>query len=1140
MQRKSLFVIVFLALTLILVNIEASPEPKVNGVVIEGVWESIGPDGGDMHFVYVTKDQILFASHGFGGVWRSTDLGETWELIYNPEWIDLNFLAMAEADGVIFGGGNYGIWKSYDGGETWSRVVTGDSYLDSSPSSYEVVSLVALSENHIYFSVRLNKEAISKGFRLVKHGFFELKDGELKFYELPEEASIYVVVMIAYDQDFSGRNLMFVSSSESGLYVYDFSTGEWEKILDKKTTRVSIDYENDYVYVGTIGDWYYRGKLSNGEWSWEHITVPGKQCPVAGFIAPDPYNPERLWIGTETGVRGSLYRTGSKERNVPTFVGVGFWKNGKWYDLRIDPGWAPTIAIVRHKEGEDPSNYIIETEYGVGARIAFVPRPAKGNIEKTEDGGETWERSYNGIYGDTINKITLIESGLRKGHIVVTCVSGTQITRDLGDSWEEGIDFTIGDIGYGMPGYAWGAASPNEKLEGRYDLLVATGYPPSYFTGNGVYAVDTESLKSRSGDKPIKRIVEGAAYDLVVVGDTLYVGSMDSGVVVVDLKTYSTSKLGCIPEDEAGINVKYYDGVLLVSTIKGGRKDMDNYFFSDKRATGGVYVVSDGKCSTVYKGKRAISVALHDNELVILTVEGKVIHYTNFDKDWEVQLPEATYSDMAIDWDNRVVFFSTFDTDNPGVLYGDLDHLEAGLKPLEGIMTRRVRCLLFVENYLFAGTEGHSVWRFKITKIYRTTTTPTYTLTLSLSSTSVNVGDTVTLSGEVEPVVEGTVKILLSINGSEYSEVSSVSLSNGKYVFHYTPQEPGTYAFKAICYDESNNLVAESAEKILTVSRKPGVGKPEKPEKPRVPEKIKPSITISVNREKVRVGEEVKVSGTISPPIPKAKVVIVINGPKGEFTHPVAVSKGQFSFTFKPTEKGVWTIYAEVEETPKSEAARSNTVTLNVEESRCIIATVAFGSEISPEVNFLRNFRDTYILSTFAGRSFYTAFNAFYYSWSPYVASAIRGSEVAKAVVRVMIYPLLGILKVAATLSLPLFYYSPELASIIAGFIASTLIGAVYVAPITYLALSLFRRRKCGVRSIVLVCLALIVVISLGFTWLGIVSLNEELTMIATSTYVLALISLSAFLTLNLLAKLQQYVATHMVYAFSRVVRIIR
>ena len=144
----------------------------------------------------------------------------------------------------------------------------------------------------------------------------------------------------------------------------------------------------------------------------------------------------------------------------------------------------------------------------------------------------------------------------------------------------------------------------------------------------------------------------------------------------------------------------------MVSTIKGGNKNTDHYFFSDTRALGGAYVFVNDTCNLVYKGKRAVSVNLHGDELVILTVEGKVLHFTNLIKDWELKLPEAVYSDMAIDWKNRVVFFSTFDTSNPGVLYGDLDDLEAGLRPLEGILTRRVRCLLLVGKSLIRWDRG--------------------------------------------------------------------------------------------------------------------------------------------------------------------------------------------------------------------------------------------------------------------------------------------------------------------------------------------------------------------------------------------------------------------------------------------------
>ena len=58
--------------------------------------------------------------------------------------------------------------------------------------------------------------------------------------------------------------------------------------------------------------------------------------------------------------------------------------------------------------------------------------------------------------------------------------------------------------------------------------------------------------------------------------------------------------------------------------------------------------------------------------------------------------------------------------------------------------------------------------------------------------------------------------------------------------------------------------------------------------------------------------------------------------------------------------------------------------------SGCLIATAAFGSELTPQVQYLRNFRDHYILSTASGSAFMNTFNSIYYSFSPQVADYER------------------------------------------------------------------------------------------------------------------------------------------------------
>ena len=73
----------------------------------------------------------------------------------------------------------------------------------------------------------------------------------------------------------------------------------------------------------------------------------------------------------------------------------------------------------------------------------------------------------------------------------------------------------------------------------------------------------------------------------------------------------------------------------------------------------------------------------------------------------------------------------------------------------------------------------------------------------------------------------------------------------------------------------------------------------------------------------------------------------------------------------------------------------------------CLIATAAYGSEMAPQVQFLREIRDNTVLQTQSGASFMTAFNSFYYTFSPTIADDERENPVFKEAVKVGLTPLL-------------------------------------------------------------------------------------------------------------------------------------
>jgi len=73
----------------------------------------------------------------------------------------------------------------------------------------------------------------------------------------------------------------------------------------------------------------------------------------------------------------------------------------------------------------------------------------------------------------------------------------------------------------------------------------------------------------------------------------------------------------------------------------------------------------------------------------------------------------------------------------------------------------------------------------------------------------------------------------------------------------------------------------------------------------------------------------------------------------------------------------------------------------------CLIATATFGSEMAPQVQFLREIRDNTVLQTESGSAFMTSFNQFYYSFSPAIADYERENPAFKEAVKIVLTPLL-------------------------------------------------------------------------------------------------------------------------------------
>ncbi|HKM77389.1 MAG TPA: CFI-box-CTERM domain-containing protein, partial [Candidatus Bathyarchaeia archaeon] len=174
-------------------------------------------------------------------------------------------------------------------------------------------------------------------------------------------------------------------------------------------------------------------------------------------------------------------------------------------------------------------------------------------------------------------------------------------------------------------------------------------------------------------------------------------------------------------------------------------------------------------------------------------------------------------------------------------------------------------------------------------------------------------------------------------------------------------------------------------------------------------------------------------------------------------------------------------------------------------------------SALSPEVQFLRNFRDHAILQTFAGSSFMMIFNDWYYSFSPQVSQYEYAHPALQALMRVVLYPIIGTLHVAAAV-FSLLSLQPEFAALASGIVAGLGLGFIFFAvPATILTSKIHKRGKIQYARWLL---AAFVVLLAGFC-LAELMLLPGLMMFVSSSLVLLALTTGALLP-TMLMRLQK------------------
>ena len=192
----------------------------------------------------------------------------------------------------------------------------------------------------------------------------------------------------------------------------------------------------------------------------------------------------------------------------------------------------------------------------------------------------------------------------------------------------------------------------------------------------------------------------------------------------------------------------------------------------------------------------------------------------------------------------------------------------------------------------------------------------------------------------------------------------------------------------------------------------------------------KGTLDVKLSYEEIKTGELTRLPiEFINPMLQKTQVhvdykIMITESGKTIFQTPnlIHTSEGVINgFKFEFPQDGIYNIMIDVEGilftpiTPEAVSfdivvgeASAQPTNQTEEGGGCLIATAAYGSEMSPQVQLLREIRDNQLMNTESGSAFMSTFNNVYYSFSPTIADYERESPMFKEVVKVGLTPMIS------------------------------------------------------------------------------------------------------------------------------------
>ncbi|MDE0484680.1 MAG: sigma-70 family RNA polymerase sigma factor [Candidatus Poribacteria bacterium] len=629
-----------------------------------------GPYGGNIRTLFATSDGILFAGIGNQGIYRSTDLGDSWApantgFYYVHEGHKIYLSAFAQKGNTIYAGVRSPatlyiatLYMSTDTGKTWSHVAT---HLQNT-----IITGIVTVDNRIYISTSPNGRGVGGvWYTDDEKSWIPMNDG-LKDLRIREFTNIGTTLVVG---------------TENGAFRKKVTENSWHPIHSGFTKQLSssgiridsIAVMDNLLYMGVnMGKDGEDGGLfrsdDEGD-SWTRITAKEMQRSLGALAVFK----STLFAST----RGSVFRSDDKGDSwVPVSKGI-IDKVGSGLVV------ISTDTVFVNTTHQKPWLRINESENR--HTIVFMPT-FEGTIYRTTDGGNSWVEANIGIMETSVVDLEVVGN-----RIYALTDNRLFYSADGGETWERI------EISPKMSEFRFAKIS---ALNGKLYVGAARYSRSNGGLVGGVFQLDerNNSLIEVKTDREMYAIVS-----MHIVGTAFYVGTTHGqGVFLWNEGWNSWLNLGL---EDQGIDILE----ISVGETNVYAKTQHGKIYCLQDHQGPWELIKDTKAYREAHRRFAESRKI-DNKHYVLSAREGLIRSIDGGNSW-TQL-NAGIEDMSIatvEIDGNEFYLST--SQNKIYKWSHKDERWVQL----GSLSRSVQSLAVLDGFLYAGTQA-GVHRIQIEK----------------------------------------------------------------------------------------------------------------------------------------------------------------------------------------------------------------------------------------------------------------------------------------------------------------------------------------------------------------------------------------------------------------------------------------